>query len=144
MIEQEGVVLSREGRTAWVEVRRQTTCNGCAVSAGCGTGVLGRWLPGGTTRLRVADPIGVEPGQRVLLAIPDGAVLRASALLYLVPLSGLLAGAIAGEQLTTGLGLTGDGLAMLGGAVGLVTGFGFVRHVARRKPVDQPRLLRRC
>ncbi|RLK50308.1 RseC/MucC-like positive regulator of sigma(E) [Alkalispirillum mobile] len=144
MIEQEAMVLAREEGNAWVEVRRQSTCSGCAASAGCGTGALGRWLPGGTTRLRVVDPIGVQPGQRVLLAIPDGAVLRGSALLYLVPLLCLLVGALAGEQLSAGLGLNGDGLAILGGVLGLVAGFGAARRLGRRNPVDQPRLVRRC
>lgn len=147
MIEQEATVVAREGDHVWVEARRQSTCNGCAARSGCGTGALGGWLPGAVTRLRVPDPLGVRPGERVVIGVPEGAVLRGSLLVYLVPLLGLLGGALMGEQLGAFLSHTGDALALAGGAAGLLLGFVYARRAGSEgghRGRTQPVLVRRC
>ncbi|WP_421621351.1 SoxR reducing system RseC family protein [Alkalilimnicola ehrlichii] len=147
MIEQQATVMARDGDHVWVEAHRQSTCSGCAAQSGCGTGALGRWLPGAVTRLRVADPLGVRPGEQVVIAVAEGAVLRGSVMVYLVPLLGLLGGALAGEQLSAWLSHTGDALALMGGVSGLLLGFALARRVGAdrgHRHRMQPVLVRRC
>jgi len=49
----------------------------------------------GARTVEGANEAGARPGDRVRVEIPDGALLKVSALLYGVPLAGFLAGALA-------------------------------------------------
>ncbi len=59
--------------------------------------------------------MGVRPGERVVIAVPEGTVLRASVLVYLVPVVALVIGAIVGNGLAPSFGWSADlGAAGLG------------------------------
>jgi len=96
---EEGIVLallpSTGGRPAQVRVRLVVSdhCEGCSASSLC--------KPDGGDRreLEVIDPLGVAVGDRVQVAVPGGAVLKASLLVYGLPLVFLLAGAVGGARL---------------------------------------------
>jgi sigma-E factor negative regulatory protein RseC len=60
----------------------------------------------------VDNPLGAEPGDHVVLGIEEGALQSASLVAYLLPILGLIAGAVAGsllgaEPLSLTLGLLG-------------------------------------
>lgn len=118
MIHAHGTVIeSRRGR-ARVEMTRPGGCASCGGSGACGCSGGGR-----PTRLWAEDPLGVAPGDRVVVAVPDGTVFKAGLLVYLVPAAALLAGAVAGNALAPSLGLSEDlgaaalGLLAMGGAL---------------------------
>ncbi len=67
-------------------------CEGCPASNVCKPG------GGGQRLLEVHDPVGVTVGDRVRIAVPGGAVLRASFLVYGLPLVLLLIGVWLGMQ----------------------------------------------
>lgn len=127
MIEETATVLRREGQRIWVQPERQSTCGHCAVRAGCGTAVLGKWLGRKQPPLELLDETGAMPGEQVRLGIREAALLRGSLLVYLLPLLALVAGALTAEL----LGL-GEGAVILGGLLGLAAGFLLVarRHRA--------------
>ncbi len=98
-----GRVVAIETNALWVETQQQTTCGNCAAQKGCGQGLLQQLYPARQNDLRVllgaddsATPYAI--GDRVEFCLPDHIIVAGSALLYLVPVAGLLLGAVVGEQ----------------------------------------------
>lgn len=115
----EAVVARVEGEYAWLEVCKPEDCASCGSSGGCGVGASKRLL-------QVRNTMGARVGDRLLIAVPDGAVFKAAALAYLVPLAAGLAGAAAGSA------LAGDAGALAGLIVGLVGGWLGLKRADRR------------
>ncbi|GAA0791065.1 hypothetical protein GCM10009109_19510 [Marinobacterium sediminicola] len=63
--------------------------------------MLSQWRSGKTVEIDVFNPgaIVVEPGQQVVIGLEEGSLVRASLLLYLLPLALLIAGALLGSAL---------------------------------------------
>ncbi|MDO6388261.1 MULTISPECIES: SoxR reducing system RseC family protein [unclassified Uliginosibacterium] len=116
-VQAEGVVVRCEERDAVVQVQRSSGCGRCHEPGGCGGAEAAR-----CSEYRVGNPLGAQPGQRVLIEVPEGSALRAAGLGYGLPLAGVLGGAFVGMLL-----LGGDVGSALGGLVGLALGFGLAR-----------------
>ena len=148
MIETEAVVIQRDGERVTVESQVSGGgCGKCQTSGGCGGGRSLLGIRPGSTRIEVAADLDVQPGDRVMVGLPDSGFLRASAALYLVPLIGMFAGAGVVQWLGGQLALSAvDVLTLLGGGAGLAAGFLWQRGFGRRfaaDPAHRPRLLRR-
>jgi sigma-E factor negative regulatory protein RseC len=110
MIEESASVVEVRGGRALVQTVRSSGCEHCAARGAC-AGLGG----GREARVWVEDPLGVHPGERVVVAVPEGAVVRASIWVYLVPVVALLLGALLGNALAPRIGLSPDlGAAGLG------------------------------
>jgi len=96
MIEETGLVVSVQGDLAEVEGQPHSTCGGCAVDGACGTSLLARYLGPKRLSLQAHNPIGAKPGERVIIGLPESALLEAAVLAYLMPLAALVGGAVAG------------------------------------------------
>jgi len=150
MIETEAVVTG-VGAGGAVEVQSAAAagCGQCSTAGGCGGGrtILGT-RPGGGCRMQVDSDLVVQPGERVVIGLPEGGYLRASLALYLVPLVGMFVGAGLAEWLVAQLGLaSGDVLILIAGFGGLGAGFWWQRGFNRRMaagPRLRVRLLRRA
>lgn len=88
---EEGVVTGIEKSYALVKVVRKAACAHCPSAGSCHIESDRDML------VRALNEAGARVGQRVKLFIPPGSVLAASFLLYLVPLFGLLMGAVIGK-----------------------------------------------
>lgn len=90
-----GRITEVGGRTATVRLDGGPPggCGGCRACA------MGR---DGARIVEGLNEAGARPGDRVRVEIPDGALLKVSALLYGVPLAGFLAGALAAAALPPG------------------------------------------
>ncbi len=97
MIEETAVVVAHEPGIAWVETSRRNACGACSQSAGCGSALLSRLFAPGANRLALEDRLGVAIGERVVIGIPDGLLVRASLIAYLLPLLTLVMGAVLAE-----------------------------------------------
>lgn len=103
------MIESRQGR-ALVRMTRSGACESCGGAGVCGCSGGGREV-----RVWAEDSLGVGPGDRVMVAVPEGTVLKAGLLVYLVPAAALLVGAVAGNALAPVLGFSRDlGAAVLG------------------------------
>jgi positive regulator of sigma E activity len=76
--------------------------------------------------LEARDPLGVTPGSRVGVRLPDGGVWLAMGLVYAWPLFMLFIGAVLGHRLGASGG-DAELSAALGGLLGLGCGFGVLR-----------------
>jgi sigma-E factor negative regulatory protein RseC len=143
LITETGRVLEVEGDWAWVACRRQVECARCAEGRGCGGGVLGRLLGDRLHKVRAATgSVAVAAGDQVLIGLGEDVVMRAAAVVYLVPLLAALAGALAAWQVGGG----GDLVAVLGAGAGFVLGLGWARRYSRGRAGDgafHPVILRR-
>ncbi len=142
MLTETGRVVALENDSLWVETIRKSTCGGCAVRKGCGHGLLNRMSDGRSGYVRVLP--GTQSLQdfrvndEVLISIPEEVILRGSFIAYVVPLLGMLAGALA---VTAWLPHYGDLWSLLGAALGLSLGLLLVGwHGARHRddPAYQP------
>lgn len=146
MIEQVGRVVAREGGYAWVESERQTACGSCSAK-GCGTGALSSVFGKRSLRLKASNPHQEPVGSRVVVGIDEASFLRGSLSVYLVPLLLMIVGGGLGEVMAPQLGLAStEGLSLLFGLIGLVSGFVWVRvisHAAERDGRFEAVILRR-
>ena len=125
-MKEQAVIVALEGDSVWVQTRRQTACNSCTARDGCGQGLISRVMPGREHCIRALVDRQLQPqlalGDIVSISVPDEAILRASMVVYLVPLLSLIAGAFSGTLL-----VPGDGGAISGGGIGLLLGAALVR-----------------
>ncbi len=90
---EEGVVLSVHSGNARIHLVAGDHCDGCPASSVC------KPSDGERRVLDVDDPVGTTPGDRVRVMVTGGAVLRASFLVYGLPLILLVAGVAIGSKI---------------------------------------------
>ncbi len=140
-------VVRVENGTAWLEPEQTASCGSCAASSRCGA----KQEPGiGTITSRIAarrfsldaEGLGLAVGERVVIGVGQGTLMKGALLVYALPL--LTAFAAGG----TAQGLWGsDGATMLAMAAGLGVGLLAARLVADRLSAGgdmAPRFLRRA
>ncbi len=123
MTESEAVVTRLDGDHVWLDVDK-TACSSCGESGACGLNE-GK----GRRQQRVRNSVGARVGDRVIISVPDGAVLRAVFHCYLLPLMTVLAAAAGG------MALGGEPGSIMGAAVGLAVGWLAMRRAGQREPV---------
>ncbi len=146
MIEEHGVLEQVEGDVAWVRTERQSTCGSCAAKAGCGQGLLGKWLNRRGPRVRVLNSLQLSPGERVVIGVSESALLTGSLVVYLVPLLAMFVAGGLADQVAGGASM-GDGLSIVAALIGLALSLFWVRWFGRRVQRDprfQPVMLRRA
>lgn len=145
MLTESGRVVGLESDGLWVETIRRSTCGTCAAQKGCGHGLLNRISEGKRGYIRVLP--GDHPiehyniDDQVLISIPEEVILRGSFIAYVLPLMGMLAGAMAAVNWLPG---NEDLMAVCGATAGLAFGYLLVRWHGtrhRRDPDFQPVLL---
>ena len=143
MLEEEGVVLAVNGNIAEVTTRKKSACGNCAARNGCGTSLVESLFPARTRSFRAHNGVQARKGDRVVIGLDESALQTASLLIYLVPLLGLIGGALLG----TWLGTDGHGelSSILGGIGGFFISLAAVRRysdILARKQAFQARVLR--
>ncbi len=93
MQEEVGKVIETRNGMARVLVKRSSACGHCPSRSCCA--VLG----GDLKSVDVSNPIGAKRGQQVRIGISSKAVLKASFILYIVPILALIFGAMLGKYL---------------------------------------------
>ena len=125
MLEQHGTVVEQRGAWARVRVQRDQHCSQCATTGGCGAVTLAAALPRTRTECWVPSRDTLQAGQSVTVTVAEGDAVAAAALVYLVPLLGLLIAAACSHPL-------GEPASVMGGALGLATGLFGARRLATR------------
>jgi sigma-E factor negative regulatory protein RseC len=97
-MEQIGQVVGIDGDTAMVVVRRHDVCGKCG---GCGAVISG----GGENYIQAQNIVNARVGQTVKVTSDTGQVLKASFVVYMVPVISLLVGILLGQQVGAALGL---------------------------------------
>ncbi|MGJ8668843.1 MAG: SoxR reducing system RseC family protein [Oceanococcus sp.] len=142
MIENLAIVLERQGQKVRLSTASPTGCAKCDRGEGCGGGIFGKLIKRRLEGLLLDDPdLNLQRGQFVILGLPSGIFLRATAAIYVLPLVGLLLFAFA----ALGWGAPDPVVALIG-LLGLAVGAG-IGPLVRQKFIDAqlvPRVLRRA
>jgi sigma-E factor negative regulatory protein RseC len=91
MIEELAVVVKIEDQQIWVGAGQNRGCGGCQQKASCTTNAIGSVLK--KKSVPVDSDIQLKVGDEVMVAIDENLLLRASLLVYLLPLIALISGA---------------------------------------------------
>jgi sigma-E factor negative regulatory protein RseC len=145
MIETPVVIVKLEGALAHVEAQRGTGCGSCNPGKSCASATLGKIFSAKPRLFRALNRIGAKAGDSVIVGVADGALLRGSLAVYLMPLALLLAGAIVAAWLAPNAAAR-DGWSVLGAAAGLCAGVVWLKLFAARiasNPRFQPVVLRK-
>jgi sigma-E factor negative regulatory protein RseC len=123
MADRIGIVIKKESnRYARVMTDRKGACGGCqSTPHGCRS-----CLSSAKMESRVANLVGAEPGDLVKIHLSSENLYLGAAILYLLPIIGLLLGAFMGVWLSAVSGLTVTAGTIGGAAVGLGLGFAAV------------------
>jgi len=83
---------------------------------------------GESTVIEAVDPVGSRPGDRVEIELPGRDLLRAAAVLYLVPLALAALGYLGGRWLAGGTARAAELGGLAGGVLSFVVSFGLLRR----------------
>lgn len=123
-------------------------CGRCHETGGCGGVSIAQPLCSKPKILLVADEIGVQLGDKVLVAIPDALLSQGITRAYLIPLILLFAGSALGATLLPGLTpmqwqLTPDIGAIAGAGIGLIAAWWQLQRNQQSRAMVAPRIVRR-
>jgi sigma-E factor negative regulatory protein RseC len=129
MSETKGTITAIDGDYALVHADEEG-CGRCHEKGGCGGANVGRMFCSAPRTWRVLNPRGAIVGERVSIAIGEGAVSASAMLIYVVPLLLLIVGALLGSTLAGELG----GIA--GAVAGLFVAWRWVVHRQKQRHCD--------
>lgn len=132
MIEETSRVIAVKHGQAFVSALRQSSCGHCSARAGCGTSVLSRYVGRRSMEMWVDDPIGVEVNDEVVIQMHEGGLLKASFLLYLLPLLLFIGFAMLGEHFSQNLRLDSEWLIIGFSLFGLLTAYAWLRRFEQK------------
>jgi len=120
MIEEEGIVAEVNGDVAKVAILAKSACESCAASGVC--------HPGDQEYMEAANPLGAQKGQKVKVVLAPQVYLKASIILYGIPMAVFIAAAIIGKNLGLRYGseANSDLWAFLAGMSCMVISFLFI------------------
>jgi len=132
-VEQQAVVVAVHGARARVRAERRGACGQCAGQRACGT--LGAWRER-VVEVEVDNVAAARVGDWVVVQLPDGVLLRATMLVYGLPMLMFIAAGLLGHALAPWLGVQRELGAVALAFVGLGASFLWLRHtrLVRRLP----------
>jgi len=128
MIEQQAKVVACDEQTVLLEAERESTCDGCKLKQGCGTGLLDKHVGQRFSTITVAKTHNVEVGQEVHLGIPEQRLLQGALLMYIVPLLFLFVAAGLAKFFSVN-----QEIEIIAGISGLLVGFYWIRNILKNK-----------
>ena len=109
---------------------REDACHNCEASQFCHA------LTNCTTlETKVLNKAGAGVGDLVMIHLSSHTVLKGALVLYLIPVLGLLTGAVAGSGFSKQLAIGETGAALVFGLAGLVLGFIITAMISKRMSV---------
>ncbi|MGJ8682067.1 SoxR reducing system RseC family protein [Paraglaciecola sp.] len=112
MLEEIGIIsdIKKDSaqQTIWVETQVKTTCGSCEAQSNCGTGAIAKVLANKAEKLQFKFQGEVSIGQKIKIGIPEESVLKASTLVYMLPLFVLIFSAVIAQQMFKHIGLNAE------------------------------------
>jgi sigma-E factor negative regulatory protein RseC len=129
MIEEQAIVTGTDGDMAIIQMQRHNACSGCELNNGCGTGAIGRLLGHRSKPLSIRNRDNLKSGDRVVLGMPDKAFLKASLLIYGLPLAGLMSAGMISQWLFA----DSEIYVVIFSAVGFIAGLASSGQIAKKR-----------
>ncbi|UCG67289.1 MAG: SoxR reducing system RseC family protein [Deltaproteobacteria bacterium] len=127
MAQEEGLVSTiKEDGWAEVVTERKDACENCGAQHCCVA-----FGSGSEMVVKALNRAGAKVGDQVSLSLSSGTLLKGAAILYLIPLAGLLLGAAIGAGLNQRLALSETAAVVIFGFAGLFLGLVITRLISR-------------
>lgn len=126
------VVAKANGYDIEVSCEQQTSCKSCASQKSCGTGIVSKAVGNKQHAWALHSELVVREGQTVEIGFPEASLLQSALLVYLLPLLGLLLGALAGQWLFFQILAFAEWSVILSGVIGGYAGFLCAKHFSQR------------
>ncbi len=91
MAYEEGIVTALTESGAWIKTQKSSACAACSARNTCKA-------DGGDATVEVRNDVNARTGDRVVIHFETASLLKATFLLYIAPIIGLLAGAAIGHK----------------------------------------------
>ena len=138
MLEQHARVVQSSGRGIWVEAVEPDGCGVCE-GQGCASRRLAELFQRTPRLYPVESSLRLSPGDKVLVGIPEGTLLRSAIYLYGMPLLLILGG-----TLLLQLWIPGDAGAVAGALTGVFVAGAIITSISRKhRSGQQPVVIRR-
>lgn len=135
MITEKGLVQEVGPSTALVLVHRSSACARCHSQVTCGSSKHDEML------VEVTNEMHAQTGDWVQISVPARSLLKATFIVYILPVLALLTGTILGSKLASPIALDESMGAVLCGVLCMVTVFGIVKwYDTHAKPHYRPRI----
>jgi sigma-E factor negative regulatory protein RseC len=127
MIEEEGIVMETAGGMAKVSILAKSACEKCASAGVCHP-------EGEDSYMEATNPLGAKKGQRVKVVVAPQVFLKASIILYGVPMAVFVAAAIIGKNIGERYAgeANSDLWAFLSGVAFTLVSFFFIRRYNKK------------
>lgn len=129
MLEQAAKVIRTAPEGVWVQAVEPSGCGTCG-GQGCSSRRIAELFQRKPRHFLVDCDLALAPGDRIVVGIAHGSVLRSALRLYGLPLALMLAGALLAQALQPG-----DGPALAGMLLGGLAGWLAARGGQTRRPV---------
>ncbi|WP_172589577.1 SoxR reducing system RseC family protein [Shewanella xiamenensis] len=125
-----------------VEVELKSTCKSCSSSESCGTSAVAQAFSAKTQQFSIQSDRPCEVGELLKLGLPESVILKAAALVYLMPLLGLFLGAILGQFCAGLFEINSDICAIVFASLGAIAAWLIGKRQAKQLEVhSQPVIL---
>ena len=122
MIEEYAIVTGNAESCATLELERPTACGLCGQKRGCGNATWGKFLGHKRHEFIAKNPINAKIGESVIVGIDEQIILNSVFFLYIIPLLGLLLGAVFADMF-----FKSQLYVLLSSVSGLILGFLWVK-----------------
>jgi sigma-E factor negative regulatory protein RseC len=129
MLEQAAEVIRTASDGVWVQAVEPSGCGTCG-GQGCSSRRIAELFQRKSRHFLVDCDLAVAPGDRVVVGIAHGSVLKSALRVYGLPLGLMLAGALLAQAMQPG-----DGSALVGMLIGGAAGGLAARGVSTARPV---------
>ncbi|AUD78341.1 sigma E positive regulator RseC/MucC [Kangiella profundi] len=142
MLTEIGRVVAKENDTVWVQTQSKTGCSSCQVNTVCGSGIVSKAFSHKVFVTPLKNKVNANIDDEVEVGIPDNLVVRASFMVYLVPLISMILALLVWQfWLTNSSELSSILAAATGLAIGFVVTHLYSRYAAQNGQTE-PVLLR--
>ena len=125
MITEQAIVTRCDGNRVELELQRGSACGQCELSQGCGTGALGRLLGKRSKPLVIETDRDLKPGDKLQLGLSESALVKASLIVYGLPLLGMVA-----AGLIASFAVVSEVLIALAAGAGFIAGFKLASYLS--------------
>lgn len=142
MLTEVGRVVAKENDTVWVQTQSKTGCSSCQVNTVCGSGIVSKAFSHKVFITPLKNRLNANIDDEVEVGIPEDLVVRASFMVYLVPLISMIIALLVWQFW---LANPSELSSILAAVVGLAIGFvitHFYSKSAAQKGQTEPVLLR--
>ncbi|PCI69132.1 MAG: hypothetical protein COB26_00445 [Piscirickettsiaceae bacterium] len=128
MIEETAEVLAVSGHEVTVKTIKQSACGGCKEADTCSTSVLSKYFGNKSIELSLTTALPVKIGDSVTVGLEEQALLRLTALIYLLPMLVMFVCAMLGSYIEQTLQMESELLTIVFALTGLLATFFTLRR----------------